>query len=141
MPADLIDIPLEDLLGEIRRRVELIEALDPHRFRRCRWTPVTNAVAMAWEIPAVQLWQPGRRAHCTSARQAAMVLMREDLKMTFEEIGQVFRLHHTTVNHALRTQDSRMTDTQYSRRWQHAKSILATTAQEEHAPGISTLPA
>ena len=115
-------IPLEDLLAEVRRRRTLIDSELPRHIDASR--AIIRAVAAAFHVPATSLWSSGRRAEPTSARQAAMVLMREQLGMSYEDIAEAFRKDHTTVLYAVRTQPHRMTDRAYASAYRQAAAAL-----------------
>lgn len=125
LAESLARVPLEDLLSEIRRRRVLIETAEAEAEQRDKWRAVTRAVARAWDLPAAALWRPGRANATTQPRQAAMVLMREQLGMTFEDIGAVFHKDHGTAIHALHHHASRMTAPDYRRCFETARTLLA----------------
>ncbi len=118
-------IPLEDLLAELRRRREAIEAAELEAGLRQEWQRLTRSVAEAFGLPPAALWRPGRQEKTTQARQAAMVMMREHLGMTLEAIGEVFGKDHGTVIHALQTHESRLTQPRYRVAYQAATAAVA----------------
>lgn len=122
----LAAIPLEDLLAELRRRRQLLDAAEAQTADPQPWLPIIHAVAQAFVIPTASLWSEDRRIATTQARQAAMILMRTHLDMTLQAIGAVFRRDHGTVIHALRTQESRMLYPKYRRAFESAESSLAS---------------
>ena len=120
----LHQVPLEALLAEVRRRRSLIDAEEAAMERRGAWQAVTRAVAAAWGMPTARLWRLGRAACTTQPRQAAMVLMRQHLGMTHEDIAAVFDKDHTTVIHACETQEARMQLPSYREKFAAASSLI-----------------
>lgn len=127
LPTILRQVPLESLLIEVRRRRLLIEEEEAAMESRQAWQAVTRAVAAAWGMPAASLWRPGRTLSATYPRQAAMVLMRERLGMTQEDIAAVFNKTHATVIHALETQQTRMQCPAYRAKFEKVKAELLET--------------
>jgi hypothetical protein len=93
----LSEIPLEDLIAEISRRQQVILGFVDDREKHKSWSPITHAVADSFGVQYSALWASGKTGRKTQPRQAAMVLMRQVLRMSLVEIGNVFRNDHGTV--------------------------------------------
>ena len=64
---------------------------------------IVDAVAQHFELKQVELKSPVRSRPILVPRQLAMYLLRQELNLTFVEIGQIFGgKDHTTVMHAVR---------------------------------------
>ena len=124
---NLTEVPLEVLIGEIKRRRNLIEMLDMPEMSTERSSDVQavlSAVCTEWDISKEGLFADSRRKAITDPRQAAMVIMRSHLLMTFEAVGEVFRKDYGTVIHARQTHDQRMGNTNFHARYSRALNTV-----------------
>lgn len=124
----LEDVPLEVLIGELKRRKNLIDqAVDsPGLSERAASDVevVIKAVCDQWGITKEELLSNELTKAITDPRQASMVIMRCHLSMTFKAIGAVLNKDYSTVIYARQTHDDRMADPIYSTRYTRALTAL-----------------
>jgi chromosomal replication initiator protein len=89
--APVIDYPFSGIIPNMR-----IDRQGP------ALTPltITQAAAKVFDINLKNIYARSRRRDCTEPRQISMYLMRTILGMRVMEIGDLFKMNHTTVTHA-----------------------------------------
>jgi chromosomal replication initiation ATPase DnaA len=136
----LADIPLEDLLAEVRtRRAALLAKLsqiDESLGNRLEVdvTRAMEAAAQVWGIAVNLLAKAGRSKAVADARQAAMMWLRQQ-GWTLIEIGVAFGgRDHCTVRHAVKAVKDKLTvDEDFLAKWLAFRSLL-------EAPGETLQP-
>lgn len=139
---NLTEVPLEQLIGELKRRQEAIgDSLNPLQLSKpyvAAVNAVIDAVCEEWGISKDTLFHAGRQKIVTDPRQAAMEIMRNHLFLTFETVGAVFGKDHGTVIHACNTHESRMSDPVFKRRYRAALHSVKKHSLEAAGFHIST---
>jgi len=68
---------------------------------------ICNEVATLFDVAPESLFEPGRPAAITLARQVAMYLLRKKTTAVLVAIGNLFHRDHGTVIHAVKSVESR----------------------------------
>lgn len=121
------DEALREVLGRVPTSY-LIHELQQRRAIPAEARQIIRQVAKAWQIPTDLILNGGREAEVAQARQAAMVIIRDQLPLSFSQIGKIFRRDHGTVMHACKRHETRMTDLRYARRYHLALASIYQTA-------------
>lgn len=124
MSANLIEmlqsVPMDHLIAELeRRRQQIDHALEARLAWQTRDQPLLAIVARHWGISSGRMFQKTRERRITDARQACMVILRNQGRV-FTEVAQMFSMDYTTVMHAVATHENRMTDPIFASRFHAA---------------------
>jgi chromosomal replication initiation ATPase DnaA len=129
-------VPCHLLIAELeRRRTEIDSALES----RAAWTereqPLLQAVAAEWGLSAGSLFRRTRQLRVTEARQACMVILREK-GATLQDIAHLFGMDHSTVLHACKSHERRMTDGHFAMKFHAALSQIPAEITTGSLPGV-----
>lgn len=79
---------------------------------------IVRAVAREYELPGVVLMGRRRDRNIVEARQVAMYALRDQLGMTYAQIGRYFEKEHGTVIHACEQVETYFaSDARFRERW------------------------
>lgn len=110
----LTRVPTQHLRAELVRRTHNKHSAKTHR--------IIQAISQAYDVDPEDL-RYLRTPTITTARQAAMVLMRR-AEITLDAIAEIFELTGPTVYHAVRTQHLRMQSPDYAAKFKRAQQLL-----------------
>jgi chromosomal replication initiator protein len=92
-------------------------------------TEIVRQVAIEFEIPISVLLSSARCAKVAQARHVAMLICREQTKLSFQELALEFRRHHSGVKHGVMTaQEYVATDSECRARYQRLTNAVRHAA-------------
>lgn len=145
---ELRNVPLDALLGEIRRRCIMVEMQGPDPapvpVRGRELDQIAIVVCAVHEIPAQTLAESRRTKRVANARQQFCAIVKGlHRDMTFQEIADYLKRDHGTVIHAIRAHKKYLkTDRYYAESWREVvgrlEELQCRTSPQAHSASTAT---